>query len=162
MLVAHGFQEELYAHVARLTAIKTFLAVVVEMDLELHQMDAETIFLNGSLPQPMYMYQEGLVCILRKTIYELKEAPRRCNKCFSSYLERLGFILWHLLILIRLLIQFFHAALWSTLMQQGIDPSMIQTLKYIYNYTAYVKLDKPCPKFKTYRGGGKTWRPTVS
>jgi len=57
------------------------MALVAHYDLELHQMDVKTAFLNGDLEknvcmdQPMGFSVEGnehMVCILKKSIYSLK------------------------------------------------------------------------------------------
>ena len=57
------------------------MALVAHFDLELHQMDVKTAFLNGDLSETMYMKQpngfqekdkEHLVCRLNKSIYGLK------------------------------------------------------------------------------------------
>jgi len=53
------------------------MALVVHYDLELHQMDVKTIFLNGNLEEDVYMDQqmgfieegkEHIVCKLKKSI----------------------------------------------------------------------------------------------
>ena len=58
------------------------MALVAHYDLELHQMDMKTAYLNGDLVEEVYMDQpdgfltkgkENLVCKLRKSIYGLKE-----------------------------------------------------------------------------------------
>ena len=57
------------------------MAFVAHFNLELHQMDVKTAFLNGNLEEEVYMEQpEGfkkgntnkLVCKLKKSIYGLK------------------------------------------------------------------------------------------
>jgi len=57
------------------------MALVAHYDLELHQMDVKTVFLNGYLEENIYMDQpmgfsiegkEHMVCILKKSIYSLK------------------------------------------------------------------------------------------
>ena len=57
------------------------MALVAHYDLELHQMNVKTTFLNGDLEEEVYMDQpkgfvsprkENLVCKLKKSIYELK------------------------------------------------------------------------------------------
>ncbi len=81
-LVARGFTqepgielEETFSPVARLTSIGTLLAIVNQLNLDLHQMDVSTAFLNGDLREEIYMRQpEGyiqgnnpnLVCKLNK------------------------------------------------------------------------------------------------
>ena len=57
------------------------MALVAHYDLELHQMDVKTTFLNGDLEENVYMDQpmgfsvegkEHMVCKLKKSIYSLK------------------------------------------------------------------------------------------
>ena len=59
------------------------MALVTRFDIDLHQMDVKTTFLNGDLEEEVYMKQqegfsysdgERLVCKLNKYIYELKHA----------------------------------------------------------------------------------------
>ena len=61
------------------------LALVTHYDLELHQMDVNTTFLNGDLEEEVYMDQskgfvstrrENLVCKLKRSIYGLKQTSR--------------------------------------------------------------------------------------
>lgn len=61
--------------------LRIIMALVAHMDLELHQMDVRTAFLNGDLGVDVYMeklegFHDGChkVCRLRKSIYELKQA----------------------------------------------------------------------------------------
>ena len=57
------------------------MTIVAHYDLELHQMDVKTAFLNGDLEDNVYMVQpmgfsvegkEHMVCKLKKSIYRLK------------------------------------------------------------------------------------------
>ena len=57
------------------------MAFVAHFNLELHQMDVKTAFLNGNLEEEVYMDQpegflvkgkEHMVCKLKKSIYRLK------------------------------------------------------------------------------------------
>ena len=57
------------------------MALVAHYDLELHQMDVKTAFLNGDLKENVYMIQpkgfiveekEHMGCRLKKSIYGLK------------------------------------------------------------------------------------------
>ena len=64
-------------------SFRVIMAIVAHFDLELHQMDVKTAFLNGDLDEEVYMEQpigfvevgkEDLVCKLNKSIYGLKQA----------------------------------------------------------------------------------------
>ena len=92
-LVAKGFTQqegidytETFSHVVRFTSIRIILALVAGLDLELHQMDVKTAFLNGELEEKIYMVQpegfivpgsEHKVCKLKKSIYGLKQSLRQ-------------------------------------------------------------------------------------
>jgi hypothetical protein len=61
------------------------MALVAHFDLELHQMDVKTTFLNGELVENMFKAQpkvfalrkkEHMGCHLRRSIYGLKQASR--------------------------------------------------------------------------------------
>jgi hypothetical protein len=61
------------------------MALVAHYDLELHQMDVRTTFLNRDLLENVYMTQpkcfivkgkEHMRCHLKKSIYKLKQASR--------------------------------------------------------------------------------------
>jgi hypothetical protein len=62
------------------------MVLVTHYDLELHQMDVKTTFLNGDLLENVYMAQikgfaikgkEHMGCHLRKFIYGLKQTSRQ-------------------------------------------------------------------------------------
>ena len=70
----------------RFASIHLILAIVASLDLELHQMDVKTAFLNGRLEEEIYMQQpngfvekgqEHKVCKLLKSIYGLKQSSRQ-------------------------------------------------------------------------------------
>ena len=100
-LVAQGFSqqegvdyEDTFAPVAKYSSIRTVLAISNELNLEVHQMDVKTAFLNGDIDTDIYMKQpEGFVrdstkvCKLRKGIYGLKQAARLWNSKFDAYLK---------------------------------------------------------------------------
>jgi hypothetical protein len=76
------------------------MALVAHYDLQLHQMDVNTAFLNGDLYEDVYMTQpKGFVvkgkdhmgCRLRKSIYGLNQASRQWNIKFYETIKKFGF-----------------------------------------------------------------------
>nr|GEZ89102.1 uncharacterized mitochondrial protein AtMg00810-like [Tanacetum cinerariifolium] len=91
-LVVRGYRqeeeidfEESFALVARMEAIRIFLAYAAQKSFTVFQMDVKTAFLHGTLKEDMYVCQpEGFinddhpshVFKLKKALYGLKQAPR--------------------------------------------------------------------------------------
>ncbi|GJR92128.1 retrovirus-related pol polyprotein from transposon TNT 1-94 [Tanacetum coccineum] len=91
-LVARGYHqeegidfEESFTPVARLEAIKIFLAFAAHMNMVVYQMDVKTTFRNGNLREEVYISQPdgfvdpdnlNYVYKLKKALYGLKQAPR--------------------------------------------------------------------------------------
>nr|GFC48966.1 retrovirus-related Pol polyprotein from transposon TNT 1-94 [Tanacetum cinerariifolium] len=91
-LVARGYRQEegidfevSFAPVARLEAIRIFLAYAAHKNMVVYQMDVKTVFLNGNLWEEVYVSQPNgfvdpdnpnHVYKLKKTLYGLKQAPR--------------------------------------------------------------------------------------
>ena len=106
-LVAQGYSQNLgidydetFCPVIRFESIRTILALAVEHDLEVHQMDVSAAFLNGDLKETIYMKQppgyevpgkENYVCKLKKSLYGLKQAPRCWNHSLDSCLKQINF-----------------------------------------------------------------------
>ena len=76
------------------------MALVAHFDLELHQMDVKTAFLNGDLEEEVFMDQpegfsvEGkghMVCKLKKSIYRLKQASRQWYIKFNDTITSFDF-----------------------------------------------------------------------
>jgi hypothetical protein len=86
-LVAKGFTQregidynETFSPVSYKDSSRIIMALVTHYDLELHQMDVKTAFLNGELEENVYMVQpkdfvmegkERIGCRLKKSIYGL-------------------------------------------------------------------------------------------
>nr|GEU77640.1 putative ribonuclease H-like domain-containing protein [Tanacetum cinerariifolium] len=77
--------EESFAPVARIEAIRIFIANAASKNMTIYQMDVKTAFLNGKLKEEVYVSQpEGFVdpdhsthvYRLKKALYGLKQAPR--------------------------------------------------------------------------------------
>ncbi|GJX57124.1 retrovirus-related pol polyprotein from transposon TNT 1-94 [Tanacetum coccineum] len=106
-LVAKGFCqeegldfEESFAPVARLEAIRIFIANAASKNMTVYQMDVKTAFLNGELKEEVYVHQpEGFVdperphhvYRLKKALYGLKQAPRAWYDTLSKFLLAQGF-----------------------------------------------------------------------
>nr|GEY90405.1 hypothetical protein [Tanacetum cinerariifolium] len=106
-LVAKGYRQEIridfkesFAPVARLEAIRIFIANAVSQNMIIFQMDVKTAFLNGALNEVVYVSQPDRfvdpeypshVYRLKKALYGLKQAPREWYDKFSSFLISLGF-----------------------------------------------------------------------
>ena len=76
------------------------MALVAQYDLELHQMNVKTTFLNGDIEEEIYMDQpesfsmEGkdhMVCKLKKSIYGLKQASRQWYLKFNDTITSFEF-----------------------------------------------------------------------
>jgi len=106
-LVAKGYTQkggidykETFSPVSKKDSLRIVLALVAHYDLELHQMDVKTAFLNGDLEEDVYMDQpEGfeikgkdqMVCKLKKSIYGLKQASRQWYIKFNDTITSFGF-----------------------------------------------------------------------
>ncbi|GJS54364.1 retrovirus-related pol polyprotein from transposon TNT 1-94 [Tanacetum coccineum] len=94
-LVAQGYNqqegidyEETFAPVARLEAIRIFLAYAAYMGFVVYQMDVKSTFLNGKISEEVYVQQPpgfesgeflDYMCKLDKALYGLKQAPKACD-----------------------------------------------------------------------------------
>ena len=106
-LVAKGFTQkegidykDTFSPVSKKDSLRIIMTRVAHFDLELHQMDVKTAFLNGNLDEDIYMEQpegftkkgnEHLVCKLKKSIYGLKQASRQWYIKFNNTITSFGF-----------------------------------------------------------------------
>ncbi|GJS39154.1 retrotransposon protein, putative, ty1-copia subclass [Tanacetum coccineum] len=83
---------EVFSLVAQHTSIRVILALTACKDYELEQLEVKTIFLHGNLEEVIYMrhpqgYEQGnKVCLLKKSLYGLKQSPRQWYKRFDDYM----------------------------------------------------------------------------
>ena len=84
--------DETYAPVVKYDSLRTILLIAGVKDMGIIQLDIKTAFLNGELQEQSYMNQpEGFdlpgrekeVCLLKKSLYGLKQASRTWNKTFD-------------------------------------------------------------------------------
>jgi hypothetical protein len=105
-LVAKGFMQregvdffESFAPTSRHTSLRVLLSLVAAMNLELHQIDIKTAFLNGDIDVDVYTAQppgfeqpdsQGMGCHLNKTLYGLRQAPRAWYEKLKETLLSIG------------------------------------------------------------------------
>nr|GEY34296.1 retrovirus-related Pol polyprotein from transposon TNT 1-94 [Tanacetum cinerariifolium] len=93
-------RNQLKTDVARMEAIRIFLAYAAHKRFTVYQMDVKTAFLHGLLKEDVYVYQpEGFIDFdypshiykLKKALYRLKQAPRAWYDELSTFLLQNGF-----------------------------------------------------------------------
>ena len=97
----HGIDyEETFAPVVKYVSLRTVLAIANQHNMEVHQMDVNSAYLNGDIDAEIYMKQpEGFidpnnphkVCKLRKGLYGLKQGGRIWNAKIDNYLKSQGY-----------------------------------------------------------------------
>ncbi|GJY28932.1 retrovirus-related pol polyprotein from transposon TNT 1-94 [Tanacetum coccineum] len=106
-LVAKGYVqkeginfEESFAPVARLEAVRLFIAYAAQKSFAVYQMDVKTSFLYRPLKEEVYVnqpdgfvdpYHPDKVYRLKKALYGLKQAPRAWYDELSNFLVSKGF-----------------------------------------------------------------------
>lgn len=88
---------KIFSPVVKHTSIRMLLSLVIERGLELEQLDVKTAFLHGHLDETIYMKQpegytqkgnEEMVCLLKKSLYGLKQSPRCWYRRFDDFITR--------------------------------------------------------------------------
>ena len=104
-VVAKGFTQRegldydlTFAPVTSKSTLRILLAGMVHNKMFARQLDIKTAFLNGVLEEELYMVQPqgfevpgGLVCRLLKSLYGLKQSPRRWSEEVCRVLKLEGF-----------------------------------------------------------------------
>lgn len=93
--------DDTFAPVVKFASIRSLSALVAHWNIELHQMDVVTAFLNGEVQEDIYIeipegieYHVKFDCVVKfnKALYGLKQAPLCWNKKIDPFLiERMGF-----------------------------------------------------------------------
>eukprot|EP00253_Pinus_taeda_P032541 PITA_32541 len=80
-------------------SLRLFLSLAAPFKWEVHQMDVKSAFLHGDLHEEIYMEQpigfiqtnSSIVCRLKRSLYDLKQAPRAWYAKMDSFLLESGF-----------------------------------------------------------------------
>ena len=106
-LVARGFTQvsgvdyheaHLYAPVVRLESFRALISIAALFDHDLRQFDVSAAYLHGDIDGEAYMEpppgygREGIVWLLQKGLYELKQAGRIWHEKLKADMEELGFV----------------------------------------------------------------------
>jgi len=80
--------------------IHIVLSLAISKARPIHQLDVKNVFLHGELKETLYMHQPmgfrdsnhpNHVCLLKKSLYGLKEAPQAWYQRLTDYVSTLGF-----------------------------------------------------------------------
>ena len=89
-----------FSPVSTKNSLHIIMVIMAHFDLELHQMDVRTTFLNEDLVEDVYMSQpngfeefskERMVCKLHKSIYGINQASRQWYLKFNEVVTANGF-----------------------------------------------------------------------
>jgi Reverse transcriptase (RNA-dependent DNA polymerase) len=106
-LVAKGYSQvegvdfnEVFSPVVNQTSFRVLLSLVAMKNYEWEQLDVKTTFLHGDLEEQIYMQQpegyrisgkENHVCLLKKSLYGLKQSPKQWYMRFDAFMKSIGF-----------------------------------------------------------------------
>jgi len=104
-VVAQGFSQiegidydQTFAPVAKFASLRVLLAIAAERDLEVHQMDVKSAYLNGELQEDIFMQApagfdvpEGMVLKLVKAVYGTKQGGRVWYEEIRNTLLMMGY-----------------------------------------------------------------------
>src|SRR6266702_6193689 len=90
--------DETFAPVAKFASLHAILALAAELDLEVHQMDVKSAYLNGELKEDIHMkpppgldIPEGMVLKLVKAVYGTKQGGRVGYENIRETLKMMGY-----------------------------------------------------------------------
>lgn len=92
--------DEIFSSVVKPATIRTVISLAISRTWSIHQLDVKNAFLHGNLVETIYMHQRpgftdsthpDYVRLLRKSLYELNQAPRVWFQRFASYAISVGF-----------------------------------------------------------------------
>ncbi|GJV87558.1 retrovirus-related pol polyprotein from transposon TNT 1-94 [Tanacetum coccineum] len=91
---------ETFSPVAKINTIRVLISIAANKGWPLHQFDVKNAFLHGELKEEIYMeaprgftdsFGEREVCLLKKSLYGLKQSPRAWFGRFTLAMKHYGF-----------------------------------------------------------------------
>ncbi len=89
---------EVFASTGKYKSLRAMLSIAARRDMELQQLDVPQAFTQAKLDEVVYMEMPqgfevpGMVCLLKKSLYGLKQSPRNWYKLVSAFIiHELGF-----------------------------------------------------------------------
>jgi reverse transcriptase-like protein len=90
--------DKTFTLVAKLTSLQTILVITADQDLEVHQMDVKSTYLNGTLQEEIYMepppsfdVPEGMIFHLIKAVYGTKQGEHIWYNDIQAMLQMMGY-----------------------------------------------------------------------
>jgi histone deacetylase 1/2 len=93
--------DQTFSPVVKPATIRTVLTLAASNQWPVHQLDVSNAFLHGTLKETVYCQQPtgfvdadhpDYVCLLDKSLYGLRQAPRAWYQSFAAYLHSIGFV----------------------------------------------------------------------
>lgn len=93
------YYEETFAPLAKMTTVQTILAIAKSQSWPLYQMDVKNALFHGDLKEEVYMrlppgfpsFSKDSISRLRRSLYDLKQAPQAWFEKFCEALLQLDF-----------------------------------------------------------------------
>jgi hypothetical protein len=91
---------ETFAPVVKPATIRTVLSIIASKQWSAHQLDVSNVFLHGHLDEQVYCQQPtgfvdptqpDAVCLLSRSLYGLRQAPRAWFTSFATFVKQIGF-----------------------------------------------------------------------
>lgn len=91
---------ETFSLLVKPVMILTILSIALSKNWPIHQLDVKNAFLHGEIKETVYMHQPlgfrdsthpDYVCLLKKSLYGLNQAPRAWYQHFADFVATIGF-----------------------------------------------------------------------